>query len=146
MLSCLEHAFTTVELLITMMIVGIMAAFMAPQLGRWLTTVGVDATARELASELQSWRMRAISDNIRYRISFDPGNDTYVVQKDAAGTWQDIGGPKSLPRGINLESATIDPIFRTLGTTPGGTTITLSNAQGRQRKIRLSFAGRVTVE
>jgi Tfp pilus assembly protein FimT len=146
MFSCLEHAFTTVELLITMMIVGIMATFMAPQLGRWLTTVGVDAAARELASELQSWRMRAISDNIRYRISFDPGNDTYVVQKDAAGTWQDLGGPKSLPRGINLESATIDPIFRTLGTTPGGTTITLSNAQGRQRKIRLSFAGRVTVE
>jgi Tfp pilus assembly protein FimT len=123
-----------------------MATFMAPQLGRWLTTVGVDAAARELASELQSWRMRAISDNIRYRISFDPANDTYVVQKDVAGTWQDIGGAKALPSGIHLESATTDPIFRTLGTTPGGTTITLSNAQGRQRKIRLSFAGRVTVE
>jgi Tfp pilus assembly protein FimT len=146
MSSCLERAVTTVELLITLMIVSVIAAFMAPHLGRWLTTVGVDATARELAAELQLWRMRAISDNTRYRISFDPVNDTYVVQKDAAGTWQDIGGPKSLPRGINLESATIDPIFRTLGTTPGVTTITLSNAQGRQRKIRLSFAGRVTVE
>jgi prepilin-type N-terminal cleavage/methylation domain-containing protein len=146
MLSVFERGFTTFELLITMMIVGIMATFMVPHLGRWLTTIGVDAAARELASELQLWRMRAISDNTRYRISFDRVNDTYVVQKDVSGTWQDIGGPKSLPSGITLENATTDPIFRTLGTTPGGTTITLSNAQGRQRKIRLSFTGRVTVE
>ena len=146
MFSYFERAFTTIELLITMMIVGIMAAFLAPNLGRWLTTVGVDAAARELASELQLGKMRAISENTRYRISFDPANDTYVVQKDVAGDWQDVGAAKALPRGIDLVSATTAPIFQTLGTTPGGSTITLRNAQGRQRQIRLSFAGRVRVE
>jgi hypothetical protein len=90
--------------------------------------------------------MRAISENTRYRISFDPANDTYIVQKDVAGAWQDVGGPKTFPSGVDLVSATTDPIFQTLGTTPGGTTITLRNTQGRQRKIRLSFAGRVRVE
>ena len=142
----LERAFTTVELLITVMIVGILAAFLTPHLGRWLTTVGVDAAARELAAELQLGKMRAISENTRYRISFDPANDTYIVQKDVAGAWQDVGGPKTFPSGVDLVSATTDPVFQTLGTTPGGTTITLRNTQGRQRKIRLSFAGRVRVE
>jgi Tfp pilus assembly protein FimT len=129
-----------------MMIVGIMAAFLVPHLGRWLTTVGIDAAARELAAELQLGKMRAISENTRYRISFDLANDTYVVQKDVAGAWQDIGAPKALPSGIDLESASTDPIFQSLGTTPGGSTIRLRNTQGRQRTIRLSFAGRVKVE
>jgi Tfp pilus assembly protein FimT len=146
MFTCFERAFTTVELLISMMIVGVMAAFLTPHLGRWLTTVGVDAAARELASELHLGKMRAISENTPYRISFDPASDTYVVQKDVAGDWQDSDRPKSLPKGIDLVSATTNPIFQTLGTTPGGTTITLRNAQGRQRQIRLSFAGRVKVE
>ena len=102
MFSCFERAFTTVELLISMMIVGVMAAFLTPHLGRWLTTVGVDAAARELASELHLGKMRAISENTRYRISFDPASDTYVVQKDVAGDWQDGDRPKSLPNGIDL--------------------------------------------
>ena len=88
-----QRAFTTVELLIVMMIVGILAAFLTPHLGRWLTTVGVDTAARELASELQLGKMRAISQNTRYRINFDPTQATYTVQKEVVGTWADIGPP-----------------------------------------------------
>jgi prepilin-type N-terminal cleavage/methylation domain-containing protein len=141
-----DHAFTTVELLIVMMIVGILATFLTPQLGRWLTTVRVDAAARELASELQLSKIRAISENTCYRISFDSVNDSYVVQKEVVGGWQDVSAPKSLPNGVDLVSATTDPVFQTLGTTPGGATIRLRNPQGRQRTIRVSFAGRVKME
>jgi Tfp pilus assembly protein FimT len=146
MLPYFERAFTTVELLLTMMTVITLATFLTPHLGRWLTTVGIDAAARELAAELQLGKMRAISENTRYRIRFDPVNDTYVVQKEAVGAWRDITAPKSLPTGVDLVHATTDPVFQTLGTTPGGATITLRNPQGRERKIRVSFAGRVKVE
>lgn len=146
MYHALARAFTTIELIIVMLIVGMMAAFATPHLGRWLSTTGVDTAAREIATELQLGKMRAISQNTRYRISFDADHNTYLVQKDVAGAWQDVGAPKPLPAGVNLVSATANPVFQTLGTAPGGTTITLQNAQGRTRKVTVSFAGRVKVE
>jgi prepilin-type N-terminal cleavage/methylation domain-containing protein len=145
-----ERAFTTVELLIVMMIVGIMAAFLTPHLGRWLSTVGVDTAARALASELQLGKMRAISQNTRYRINFDPTQATYTVQKEAAGAWADIGSPRLLPTGVRLVSVSAgrNPLyFEPLGTAPGGNAvITLQNAQGRMRAVHISTGGRVMVK
>ena len=141
-----ERAFTIIELVIVMMIIGVLAAFATPHLGRWLATIGVDTAAREIATELQLGKMRAISQNARYRISFNAASNTYQMQKEVAGAWQDVGHPKPLPTGVDLVSATANPVFQTLGTAPGGTTITLRNAQGRTRKVTVSFAGRVQVE
>jgi Tfp pilus assembly protein FimT len=141
-----EGAFTTIELIIVLMVVGVLATFATPRLGRWLATTGVDAAAREIATDLQLGKMRAISQNTKYRISFNTENNTYQMQKDVAGTWQDVGNPKPFPAGVDLVSATATPTFQTLGTAPGGATITLRNAQGRTRTITVSFAGRVQVE
>jgi prepilin-type N-terminal cleavage/methylation domain-containing protein len=141
-----KDAFTTIELLIVMMVVGLLTAFATPRLGRWLATMGVDAAAREIATDLQLGKMRAISQNTRHRMSFDTANKTYQVQKDVAGTWQAVGHPKLLPAGVDLVSATATPTFQPLGTAPGGATITLRNAQGRTRTITVSFAGRVQVK
>jgi prepilin-type N-terminal cleavage/methylation domain-containing protein len=141
-----EGAFTIIELIIVMMVVGVLAAFATPHLGRWLATTGIDAAARGIATDLQLGKMRAISQNTRYRISFNTENDTYQMQKDVTGTWQDVGDPKLLPAGVDLVSTTATPTFQTLGTAPGGATIMLRNAQGRTRMVTVSFAGRVQVE
>jgi prepilin-type N-terminal cleavage/methylation domain-containing protein len=144
-----ERAFTLVELLIVMMIVGTLAAFLTPHLGRWLTTIGVDTAARALASELQLGKMRAISQNRRYRISFDLTQATYTVQKQAVGIWEDVGTPRVLPSGVQMVSISAgrNPLyFEPLGTSPGGNAIiTLQNAQGRTRTIHISTGGRVKV-
>jgi len=141
-----EGAFTIIELVIVMMIVGVLAAFATPRLSRWLAITGVDAAAREIATELQLGKMRAISQNTRYRISFNTENNTYQVQKYVTGTWQDVGDPKLLPAGVDLVSATTTPTFKTLGTTLAGATIRLRNAQGRTRTITVSLTGRVKVK
>jgi Tfp pilus assembly protein FimT len=150
MLCGQERAFTTVELLIVTMIVGILAAFLTPNLGRWLTTLGVDTAARELASELQLGKMRAISQNTRYRINFDLTPATYTVQKEVLGAWVDIGPPRLLPTGVRLVSVSAgrNPLyFEPLGTAPGGNAvITLQNAQGRTRAVHISTGGRVIVK
>jgi prepilin-type N-terminal cleavage/methylation domain-containing protein len=148
MMFCLhQRAFTTTELVIVMMLIGILAAFATPHLGRWLAIVRVNSAARHIASELQLSKMRAISQNTRYRISFDPASDTYQVQKQAGtSVWQNINNPISLPTGVDLVSASTNPVFQTLGTSPGGTTITLRNAQGRAKTIKVSFSGRVKIE
>ena len=90
--------------------------------------------------------MRAISENTRYRINFDTSGNSYVIQKDDGGSWQDVNPIKPLPSGINLETATTNPIFfQTLGTVAAGSTITLSNAQNQRRRITVSRSGRINV-
>ena len=82
MLRRRESAFTTTELMVAVVIIGILAAFTAPNLGRWLSTIRVNSAARAIASELQFARMRAISQNAKFRITFDSANNTYQTEKE----------------------------------------------------------------
>lgn len=145
-----EGAFTTVELLIAMMLLGILAGFCTPHLHRWLTTIGIDAAARTLAAELQLGKIRAVAQNTRYRMLFDPEQATYTVQKEVQGIWEDVAHPRSLPTGVQLTSISPgrNPLyFEPLGTTPGGNAIIiLRNAQGRTRAVHISTGGRVKVK
>lgn len=141
------HAFSTTELMVALLLVALLATISVPHLGRWLSVIKVNAAARNLASELQLGRMRAISENIRYRITFDTAANAYQVQKDVAGEWQDVNPIKPLPAGIDLETATTNPIFfQTLGTVAAGSTITLRNMQDQRRRITISRSGRVNVK
>ena len=106
-----ERAFSITELMVSIFLLALLATFAAPHLGRWLSVMKVNAAARNLASELQFGRMRAISENTRYRISFDTAGNSYLVQKDDGGVWQDVNPIKPLPSGIDLEAATTNPEF-----------------------------------
>ncbi len=147
MLSFRAKGFTTTELLMVMVLIAILAALAMPHLGRWLDIVRVNAAARNLASDMQLSRMRAIAQNTRYKMSFDPTTEAYAVQKDVDGTWQTVGAPRRLPEGVDLTEASRNAIyFQPLGLTPGSNaTITLENAHGR-RKVVLSSAGRIRIQ
>ena len=143
-------AFTTAELLIVLVIVGVLAAVATPPLHRWLSIIGVDTAARELAATLQLGKMRAIAENRRYRMSFDLAQHAYVVQKEVFGVWHNVEDSKALRAGLQLVSVSEgrNPLyFEPLGTMPSGNaTIILQNAQGRSRTVAISTAGRVRVK
>jgi len=52
---------TLIELAVVMAIVAIMALFMAPAIGEWLDNYRIRQTAREVSSDLQFAKMKAIS-------------------------------------------------------------------------------------
>ena len=142
-----ESGFSTTELMIAVSLVALLATLSAPHLGRWLSVVKVNAAARNLASEMQLGRMRAISENTRYRLTFDIASETYQLHRDNAGEWQVVDSIQPLPNGIDLETATTNPIFfQTLGTVAAGSTITLRNAQNQRRRITVSRSGRVHIK
>lgn len=142
-----NHAFSTTELMIAVLLVAMLATFSAPHLGRWLSVIKVNAAARNLASELQLGRMRAISENTRFRITFDISAEAYQIHKNIAGQWQDVDSIQPLPNGIDLETATTNPIFfQTLGTVAAGSSITLRNSQNQRRRITVSRSGRVNIK
>lgn len=144
-----DKGFTTAELMIGVAMLGILAAMATPALHRWLATVRVDTAARAIASALQLSKMRAIAENRRYRMSFDLDQNTYIVQKETVGGWQNVEGPRALGAGFRLASISEgrNPLyFEPLGTMPSGNaTIVMHNAQGRTRILSISTGGRVKV-
>jgi type II secretion system protein H len=142
--------FTLIELLIAVAIVGLLAGVATPSLHHWSTTIRVDTAAREVASALQLSKMRAITENTRYRMYFDLEQRAYGVQKEVLGAWRQVETPTTLPAGLWLVSVSEgrNPLyFEPLGTTPGGNAlITLKNARGRVRIVAISTGGRIRVK
>jgi Tfp pilus assembly protein FimT len=144
------EAFTTTELLVVVVIVGVLTGVAMPSLHHWLSTVRVDAAARELASTLQLGKMRAVAENTRYRVRFDLDQKAYVMQREHLGAWHSVAASTRLPTGLQLVSISEgrNPLyFEPLGTTPGGNAvIILKNARGRMRTVSISTGGRVQVK
>jgi type II secretion system protein H len=142
--------FTTTELLIAVAMIGMLAGIATPSLQQWLSTMRVDTAAREMAATLQLSKMRAVTENTRYRMSFDLSHNAYVSQRESLGAWHNVEAPTRLPAGLRLVSVSAgrNPLyFEPLGTAPGGNAvITLQNARGRTRTVSISTGGRVKVQ
>lgn len=89
-----KKGFTIVELSIVIAIMGTLAAIAIPGYNAWLPTSRVNAAARELFTEMQFARMKAISENNNYVITFDTANNSYSIYDDEnndgdgqAGEW-----------------------------------------------------------
>jgi Tfp pilus assembly protein FimT len=141
------QAFSTIELMITIVIMGLMASFSASNLSRWLSVARIQTAANNLALDLKMGRIRAISENTLYRITFDTSANSFQIHKYNAGNWQDVTPLQPLPPGIDLETVTTNPIyFQTLGNVAAAGTITLHNFQDQRRSVAVSRSGRVTVK
>jgi Tfp pilus assembly protein FimT len=71
-----ERGLSTVELMIVLTVIGIMAAFTVPNLPRWSTNIRMGSSVKEIASELQLARMKAIAQNTSVTLCFyDPNAD-----------------------------------------------------------------------
>ena len=92
--------------------------------------------------------MKAVSTQMNYQVSFDPGKGSYILRHNSGGAWFDEGGAQTLPSGILISMITFpdnkaqfDPHF-----VSSGGSITLQNPKGTERRITLSNAtGRVNI-
>lgn len=87
--SKVETGFSLFELLITIVIVGIIAAIALPNIISWLPEMRLKRAARDLYSTIVNTRMNAIKQNSSMAIVFDTANDRYHICDDwgADGTW-----------------------------------------------------------
>ena len=151
-----DTGFTTTDLLITVVIVGVLAAFALPNLGSWLSATSISSATRAVATELQLTRMKAISRNTRMRIRYNTVLNTYQVEQEGnPNVWTNDGNLTTLPVRIDLQAAPTTVTYDTLGRAaftpplpPLGVTatITLGNTQGKQKQISLHLGGRVQVQ
>ncbi len=142
-----DHGFTVIELMVVLAVALIVMGVALPNMVSWLPTYRLSAGARQLAGDLQLARMKAISQNTKYRLNFGILPSTsYTIEKDDGG-FATESGPFSLPDGITVTTAALSE-FQARGTVKTGTDgdIILENSNGDAPKtVRISIVGRVSI-
>jgi type II secretion system protein H len=78
-------AFTLIELLIVITIVGIMASVIIPDMSATAGAVSLEAVARSVASDLRLARQAAIQYRTPVVVTFNPGNNSYQIAPSSGG-------------------------------------------------------------
>lgn len=130
--------FTVLELMVAMGIAMVVLGIAIPNFLSWLPTLRLSAAARQVASDLQVARMKAISQNAAYTVTFNTTDSTY----NFTGTSRDV--VQEYP-GITISSAPANPVFTPRGTASTTGTITLSNGTAT-KSIVVSTVGRVIIQ
>src|SRR5437762_1227426 len=83
----LPDGLTVLELVITLGLIGLLGSIALLQMQPLLALMRLDSSARQIATDLQVMRMRAISQNCRFRVTFRPSTRDYVIDKEEASSW-----------------------------------------------------------
>lgn len=158
-----NQGFTLIELMVVLMIIALMGAFMAPNIPVWAASIRMNTSAREVASQLQLARMKAIAQNTEFRVCFYPAsppafpNDFFSTQANtpdgcatppAQGDANFVSFKNTvtvLPPNLIFAKSPKNLRFRPRGSAVGGT-ILLENAfSGKQTDIVVALTGRVNI-
>jgi hypothetical protein len=113
-----------------------------PFFTRTLPALRLSDAARQIATDLQQVRMRAIAQSIPHQINF--ATTTYIIQR-CNGTCADDGGNMILPEGISITPPATPPQFQPRGTVPMAATIRLSNGTA-SKWVCVKIVGRINIQ
>ena len=105
-----QRGFSTVELLIVIVLLGIVAAMVAPRLGTMGGSLAVRAARQEVAAALATARAAAIQNG--RPVSFVKSGNTVGVFMDSAGTTVSLGTARDLGALHGVEVAATRNLIR----------------------------------
>ena len=155
-----QQGFTIVELIAILSLLGVLGSIAFLQLKPLLAQVRLNSGARQIVSDLQVARMKAIAQNRRFRVTFRPDEGDYVVDREDGISWRRLilhghttdevdSASIPLPSGVSITAVNSggDVIFVPRGHVDSGISITLSSPAGADtRKVIDNLAGRVRIE
>ncbi|MHB1156691.1 MAG: GspH/FimT family pseudopilin [Phycisphaerales bacterium] len=154
--SHIRFGFTLVEILFVVLILGIVAALVVPQIGS-TATFEVQGAARTVVADLLFAQNDAIANQTTRKVVFDTVNNRYRVTDSAGNTlsapW--LGGTYQVPFGagsrfpaaslaaVSFTNTTIS--FDELGAPSAGGTIDITAGTQRYRVTVTAITGRISV-
>jgi type IV fimbrial biogenesis protein FimT len=147
-----DKGVTLIELVVVFVIIAIGAVLLIPNIGTWLPNYRLRSATRDIVSTMRTAQMRAVSNNIQYRVNFNAAEiggaaNSYALQSNSAG-WANDGVVQTLPTGITINIDLLPggrAVFNADSTSSGGS-VTLQNTKGAARTITLTtVTGRVNI-
>ena len=133
--------FTMHEVMTVIGVIAILAAIAIPKFSRALPGLRLTDAARQVATDLQHVRMKAVAQGIAQQISFS--STTYTLQRCSGACINDSGNI-ALPEGITATTVTA-PRFEPRGTVTAPAAVTLSNGT-TQKYVCVKTIGRVNIQ
>ncbi len=145
-----QRGVTLLELIVVMVIIAIGAVLTTPNIGGWMTNYRLRSTTRDIASIMRVAQIKAVSNNIVYRVTFDTANNKYFLEysQDSGATWTKEGEDQALPTGIQFNTTFPGNVttFSPNSTATDGNVI-LNNTKGSIKTVRLlGLTGRIKIE
>jgi type II secretion system protein H len=157
-----DRGFTLVELIVVTLIAGILAGFALPNLNKWIDGIKVKKVARQIVTDLQLAKAKAVSEGVQYRIHFDTASARYSIQKgnlsSGSTTWtmagivrelSDAANPyhaKNVAISNNFPSSCPDcVVFSPTGSASPAGKVTCSSS-GNSKNVYVILSGRVRVD
>jgi prepilin-type N-terminal cleavage/methylation domain-containing protein len=141
---------TILEIIIVMVIIAIAAALTIPNIGAWIPTYRLRTATRDIVSLMRSAQMRAISENVEYRVRFVAADGSFVLQRrTTTGVWMDEGVAQRVPSGIRFHEVNLPnncAEFNPNATSSAGNVILRNRKENQKRIVVFSATGRIRIE
>lgn len=135
--------FSLVEMMATLVVLGLIAAFTFPAFNRSLTEWNLRTGRNTVMSELKLLRQKAITRGQNLRIWFSPTTDMYWFQDPQSGAWTMY----RLPNRVTFQTVSFLPggVFDTFMQPDGRSlrsgTIILANTKGVKDTVMVDLSG-----
>lgn len=150
-----RKAFTLVELVTTLAILGILAAIAIPTFQRYAINGNLKAATRDVASDIALLTERAVAENRMYRITLDVGSNSYTLRQcNALGSsctsWTSMQVKNFMGNASDISfdsgaTPVTDYFFQPRGIATNGT-IVLRNSRSSTATLTINPAGRQNVQ
>ena len=144
-----DAGFSLVELIITIVLLGIVAAIAVPSYRGWAANTNLKGAARAVSSDVYDTRGRALAENRVYTITFsaDPTN-TYTITAPAANGLPAVNETKNFSEygGVRMTSASVGAItIQSRGTVTPAVNVIMTNSRNSTGTINVLITGRAHV-
>ncbi|OPY04548.1 MAG: hypothetical protein A4E67_02339 [Syntrophaceae bacterium PtaB.Bin038] len=145
--------FSMVELLITLVLLGIVLAIAVPSYRGWVDNSNLKGAGRMISSDFYDTRARAMAENRAYTITYnpDPAN-TYRIQAAAAGGLAAVDETKTFGEygtvrmtSVNGGGAAVAVTIQPRGSAAPAATIGIANVRNSTGTITVLMTGRAHV-
>jgi len=151
--------FSLMELMIAIAIIGIMSGIAIPNIIGWLPDYRLRSATRDIVSCLQEAKLRAVKENARVVVIFDPLTDSYTAFIDnvpAGGNWALDGSEtiirrETLPAGIDIQSIPLTTSY-TFGfnnrglSDSGADSVQMINNKSTISRVSVNLGGNIRVQ